>query len=70
MTTAKLRVDGMHCVSCALSIDERLEELDGVSSAATSFHRGQTTVRYDESRLGLADLRSTIAELGYDATAK
>ena len=70
MTKAKLKVDGMHCASCALGIDERLEELDGVSSAATSFRRGQTKLLFDESRVGLADLRSAIAELGYDATAK
>lgn len=69
MTQAKIKVDGMHCASCALSIDERLEELDGVSTAATSLWRGQTKVRFDETRIGLAELRSAIAELGYDVAA-
>lgn len=67
MTKAKLKVSGMHCASCALSIDDRLEELEGVRTASTSFRRGQTKLQFDEDKVDLAVVRSAIAELGYQA---
>ena len=67
MTKAKLKVSGMHCANCAFSIDERLEELDGLSATSTSFRRGQTKLKYDESKLDLDEIRAAIAELGYQA---
>ncbi len=31
MAELRLNVDGMHCASCAMLIEEELEELDGVA---------------------------------------
>lgn len=45
--TATLAIDGMHCNSCAMSIDWEVEELEGVSDSSTSFARGSTRVTYD-----------------------
>jgi copper chaperone CopZ len=67
MTKTKLKVSGMHCASCALSIDDRLEELDGVRAASTSFRRGQTKLQFDEEKVDLDAVRAAIAELGYEA---
>lgn len=67
MTKTKLKVSGMHCASCALSIDDRLEELEGVRTASTSFRRGQTKLQFDEDKVDLALVREAIAELGYRA---
>ena len=67
MTKTKLKVTGMHCGSCALSVDDALEELDGVRKSSTSFARGQTKLEYDETRVDLDTLRSVIAGLGYQA---
>ena len=65
MTKARLKIDGMHCSSCAAGIDDRLEELDGVRKSSTSFARGRTKVEYDESRVDLDAMRRAILELGY-----
>lgn len=64
---AVLRIEGMHCGACALTVDDALEELDGVTRSKTSFARARAKVNYDESRVGVDELRRAIAELGYDA---
>lgn len=67
MVRRQLKVDGMHCASCAMLIDEELEEIPGVSRASTSWPRQKLDVEYDESRVDDARIVATIAELGYDA---
>ncbi|MFB9556920.1 heavy metal-associated domain-containing protein [Streptomyces roseoviridis] len=43
-----LEVEGMHCTSCGLLIDDELEEIPGVSSARTDVRTGRSTVRFEE----------------------
>ncbi|MGH2759097.1 MAG: heavy-metal-associated domain-containing protein [Actinomycetota bacterium] len=64
----KLKVTGMHCGSCAMDIDGRLEELDGVSEAKTSYRKQATEVIFDETRVDLDRIRQTIRSLGYEAS--
>lgn len=66
----KLKIDGMHCTSCAMSIDERLEEIEGVFSASTSFPKGQTKIKFDERSVDVAALQQAISELGYEVRPK
>ncbi|MFF4756427.1 cation transporter [Streptomyces sp. NPDC002514] len=44
-----LEVEGMHCSSCGLSIDDELEEVPGVRSARTDVRCGRSTVRLEET---------------------
>lgn len=64
----KLNVDGMHCPSCALSIEEELEEIDGVAEARASYPRQQARVVFDEGRVDESQILEAIAALGYRAT--
>ncbi|WP_328971435.1 cation transporter [Streptomyces sp. NBC_00239] len=43
-----LLVEGMHCASCGLLIDDELEDVPGVRSAATDVRAGRTVVVLDE----------------------
>ncbi|CAM5681521.1 hypothetical protein GCM10010222_20050 [Streptomyces tanashiensis] len=43
-----LLVEGMHCSSCGMLIDDELEELAGVRSARTDVRKGRTVVRLEE----------------------
>ncbi|MET9834002.1 cation transporter [Streptomyces sp. NPDC006385] len=43
-----LKVEGMHCSSCGLSIDDELEEIPGVRSARTDVRSGHSTIRLEE----------------------
>ena len=66
MNELQLKVDGMHCASCALLIEEELEELDGVAEAKASFRRQRARVVLDDARVVPAILEK-IGELGYRA---
>lgn len=67
MTKLKLVVRGMHCGSCAMSIDDALEELEGVAEAKTSYRKQTTKVVFDETRIELSQIESLIRSLGYEA---
>lgn len=43
-----LLVEGMHCTSCGLLIDDELEDIPGVRSSSTDVRAGRTTVRVAE----------------------
>ena len=64
----KLKIDGMHCSSCALNIDFDLEDLDGVKAAKTSYAKQESEVEYDEEKLEVEDLIKTIKKTGYTAS--
>ena len=66
-TTHTFQVDGMHCGSCPLLIDETLEDMPGVTSAATSLRAGRATVELDTDQTTPADVIAAITELGYRA---
>lgn len=63
----KLQINGMHCASCAMLIDDELEEVSGVRASDTSYARQLTQVQFDENQVGVSDLVAKIAELGYHA---
>lgn len=42
MTKIKLKIDGMHCTSCAMTIDMDLENLEGVKQSQTSYAKMET----------------------------
>ena len=50
-TVARFKVQGMHCQSCATSVDWEIEDLDGVADASTSLAAGLTEVSFDAARL-------------------
>jgi copper chaperone len=60
-------VEGMHCASCGMLIDETLEDVDGVRSSATSLRTGRATVEFDPARCTPADVVAAIGEAGYTA---
>ena len=61
-------VDGMHCASCGLLIDDVVEELAGVISSATDVRAGRTVVTVS-SGAGVDPIRiaEAIAGAGYTA---
>jgi Cu+-exporting ATPase len=66
-STLVLTIEGMHCGSCALLIDDALADVPGVLSANTSSKHRRATIVHD-NRATRAHLIAAIADLGYDAT--
>ena len=69
-TTHIFRVEGMHCGSCALLIDDALEDLPGVHSTQTTMKKGRSTVDLDLARTSLEQVVGAIEELGYRAVPR
>ncbi|MFB8128724.1 heavy-metal-associated domain-containing protein [Streptomyces mirabilis] len=46
-----LQIEGMHCSSCGLLIDDELEEVPGVRSASTDVRSGRSVVRVEDAEL-------------------
>ena len=65
---SKLNITGMHCESCALDIQETLQEMAGVHHATVSYIDKQALVDFDEATLQQATLLKKIQDLGYTAT--
>jgi copper chaperone CopZ len=66
-TTHTFRVEGMHCASCGLLIDDTLEDLPGVTRAQTSMKQGRSTVELNADGSTPADVIAAIEGLGYTA---
>ena len=63
----KLKIDGMHCSSCAMNIDFDLEDVEGVKSAKTSYAKQETEIEFDEEKIKTEILIQTIEKTGYTA---
>jgi copper chaperone CopZ len=62
------KIIGMHCSSCAMTIDGDLEDyVQGVRMAKTSYARGETEVEYDEERGTEEAIVAQIEKTGYHA---
>ena len=63
----KLKIDGMHCTSCAMTIDFDLEDLEGVKSAKTNYAKQESEIEFDEEKLKTEIIIQTIQKAGYQA---
>lgn len=68
MVKKKIKITGMHCSSCALTIDMDLEDLDGVIKVQTSYARAECEIEYDGQKIDEKEVLDTIKKSGYTAT--
>ncbi|MGP3947495.1 heavy-metal-associated domain-containing protein [Streptomyces sp. 7N604] len=60
-----LLVEGMHCTSCGLLIDDELEDIPGVRASTTDVNAGRTTVRLEEgANVDTATLVAAVEQAG------
>ncbi len=62
---ASVKIEGMHCATCALSIEESLRNLKGVDRADVSLSANSAILEYDPSVSGFSTISKTVAEAGY-----
>jgi Cu+-exporting ATPase len=67
MTEIILKMNGMHCSSCAMNIDGTLEDA-GVAEARTSFAKQETKLKFDEKKISLAEIKKIIKAEGYEVS--
>ena len=65
--TVSLDIQGMSCTSCAQSITDALDALDGISDTTINFATDEGTVTYDPERVSLAEIYQAVDDAGYRA---
>lgn len=69
MKTSTLQVHDMLSVLSVDEVERRIGEVPGVASVTVDFAAGRATVRYDETRLENADIKSAVRQRGFDSAA-
>src|SRR3989338_5198035 len=65
MQTQTYNVKGMHCASCASTIEKTLKKVEGVQSVQANFGTETAKVSFDELKTDAAKLSKKIEHLGY-----
>lgn len=63
-----LKIDGMHCASCAMNIDGELEDTNKIVSVNTNYVKAQTIVEFDPAIISEQEIKDIILKVGYTAT--
>ncbi|MBQ9026587.1 MAG: heavy metal translocating P-type ATPase [Methanobrevibacter sp.] len=61
-----LRIDGMHCASCTMNVENFLIRLDGIFDVKADLTSGTAFVRYDKSKVTIDDMEKVINNLGFE----
>ncbi|MFW9937211.1 MAG: heavy metal translocating P-type ATPase [Candidatus Thorarchaeota archaeon] len=64
----KIKLGGMTCASCALKIETKLKNLDGVDSSVVNFANEEATVEYNPNLTNYTTFNKAIRDLGYKST--
>ncbi len=65
MHTETYRIKGMHCASCAVTIEATLKKVGGVRTAEVNYGTEKAKVAYDPAKTNPADLSKRIEPYGY-----
>ena len=64
LNVLQLDVGGMHCINCALLVEQRLEELPQLRRVSVDYTTGRAAVGHS-GKLDIADLQRAVADDGY-----
>jgi Cu2+-exporting ATPase len=65
MKTSVIEIRDMLSVLSVTGVEKRIGEVPGVESVTVNFAAGSATVRYDETRLHVSDIKSDVRQSGY-----
>lgn len=65
--TAKISTPNARCEECKSKIEGYLKRYDGIVSINVNFHKGETTVKYVTDRINIEEIKTAIANEGFDA---
>lgn len=66
MNKRTFKVDGMHCASCASSVETMLGAMEGVDQANVNFADESVFVQYDEGVISQQKMKEAVQKIGYD----
>jgi P-type Cu+ transporter len=59
------KIEGMHCNSCATSVELALEDKEGVRKVEVDFASEKAEVDFDENEISDKEIKAEITKLGY-----
>lgn len=60
-----IKVDGMHCSSCVLAVENALMDLDNVKTAKADLESGMVNIKCDSEKVSLEDIDEAVKEVGF-----
>ena len=66
MEKKTIAILGMMCAGCSARVEKRLNELDGIQTAAVSLPTRTALVEYDPKQITLQQMKDEIGKIGYD----
>jgi copper chaperone CopZ len=67
--TVTLRIGGMTCEGCAVTIEKALKDTAGVLEARVSYEKGEAWVKYNDRKVTVRKLREVINGTGFKVVA-
>jgi copper chaperone CopZ len=65
--TAKIKTPNALCEACKPRIETYVKRIDGILSINVNYRKGETTVKYLTDRTNIEEIKTAIANMGYDA---
>jgi len=64
---ATIKTPNALCEQCKIRIETYLKRHDGVAEATVNYRKGETRVKYITDRINIEEIKTAIANCGYDA---
>ncbi|WP_298499898.1 heavy metal translocating P-type ATPase [uncultured Methanobrevibacter sp.] len=61
-----LRIQGMHCASCTMNVENFLIRLDGIFDVKADLTSQSAKIKYDSSKVDLDEIEKVIESLGFE----
>ena len=65
MIETNLKIEGMHCAGCSTRLEKVLNNLEGVKIAKVSLEEKKATIKYDETKISLENIKESIEDAGF-----
>jgi Cu+-exporting ATPase len=63
------KVEGLHCYSCVLEIENALKSLKGVVLAKVDYTNEELQLQYEESQISIEEISTQLNQIGYRLTS-
>ena len=65
MKETNLKIEGMHCAGCSTRLEKVLNNLEGVEIAKVSLEEKKATIKYDETKINIENIKEAIEDAGF-----
>ena len=65
MKETNLKIEGMHCAGCSTRLEKVLNNLEGVETAKVSLEEKKATIKYDETKINIENIKEAIEDANF-----